>query len=186
MSQLKFSVFIFFVFTAIACKKQNPDQLPVEVSWDRDVCTECGMVISDHRYAAQIINREGRAFVFDDIGCAVNWLKNKSWKNQARIWISDFETQQWIDVEKAYWRFGDPNTPMGYGFVATMQKIDSPLEFNKVRHQIENDQTLKQKHLQKHGSEGHQIPKDQSAHSQDSGWKTDSQTMPHENAHGQH
>lgn len=151
---------IMILFLASACKKQNADQLPIALEWDRDTCQECGMVISDHRYAAQVIRVDGKGFVFDDIGCAVNWLKDQPWKATARVWVSDFKTERWIEASKANWRFGDPNTPMGYGFMATMSPVEDKLNFEQVVHRIETNQTFRHQHTQMHGAHGHHMPKE--------------------------
>ncbi len=166
----KLILLLIVLLLALACKKQNIEQMPVEITWDRDICQECGMGISDHRYAAQIIDQNGVGFVFNDIGCAVNWLKEKPWKHQARIWVSDANTMRWIDAEKANWSFGNPNTPMGYGFTATLESMDNPMDFRTVQHRIENNQTLRHHHSQQHLGGGHQVPKNESHHEQLPKW----------------
>ena len=41
-----------------------------------DMCSYCKMAISEKRYAAELIDSEGQAFKFDDIGCMVNFTKS--------------------------------------------------------------------------------------------------------------
>jgi nitrous oxide reductase accessory protein NosL len=61
--------------------------------------------------------------MFDDIGCTVLWFKddNISWKNQAKIWITDVDTGEWIDARTAFYDT-ENITPMAYGFSAHKSK----------------------------------------------------------------
>jgi copper chaperone NosL len=50
-----------------------------EIKWDRDTCVRCSMVISDRRFAAELRGGEkNTVFKFDDIGCAVFWMRDKA------------------------------------------------------------------------------------------------------------
>lgn len=146
----------------MGCVKENKEQLPVEFTWDRDACQECGMIISDHAYASQVIDPSGKGHVFDDIGCAMNWLKDKPWQKDARIWVSDVKTERWIEAKTANWSFGNPNTPMGYGFTATASPLGNPMTFDEVRRRIETGETLHGHHGNHadHGGAGHDAPKE--------------------------
>ncbi len=103
-----------------------------EMHWDRDMCVRCKMVISERNHAAQVVNLEtGQGYKFDDIGCAILWFKeeNISWKDSAKIWITDVKTSKWIDARTAFYD-NDHITPMAYGFSANEKKesIDAGLE----------------------------------------------------------
>ena len=56
------------------------------------------IVFSDPHYYAQVIHPDGKPFYFDDIGCAILWLKRQPWHNKARIWVNDVNTKEWIDA----------------------------------------------------------------------------------------
>ena len=64
-----------------SCEKKNPKQLPARLSWDRQSCARCAMAISDRRYAAQLVKADGKAYFFDDIGCALQFLEAREWKD---------------------------------------------------------------------------------------------------------
>lgn len=106
------------------------DLSPEEVHWDRDGCERCKMIISDRSFAAQIINRQdGRGYKFDDIGCLIMWVIEEkiAWKGDAKIYVIDVDTKQWIDARTAF--FSHPNvTPMSYGFAAHGNKNTIPKE----------------------------------------------------------
>ena len=114
-----------------ACEKKISGVFQ-EIKWDRDMCDRCKMVISDRKHAAQVINmKSGRVYKFDDIGCVPLWFKeeNITWKESAKIWITDVDTGDWIDAKKAF--YDDMTiTPMAYGFAAhkTKEAIKPDLE----------------------------------------------------------
>jgi len=142
----------------IACKGGNNEQLPVEFVWDRVACEECSMALSDPHYSAQVIDANGRAYYFDDSGCAILWLSRQPWKDSARTWVSDIRTTEWIDAEKANWIYGDPRTPMGYGFAATLSQVENALDYETVKKWVVTGKTLVNQNLLKHLGSGHTRP----------------------------
>lgn len=135
------------LFLVAACSS-DPGTGPVEVKWDRDVCARCNMVLSDRVHAAQIRHiavqgGRGRVMTFDDIGCAVLWLDQQPWREQpgVEIWVTDFQTGQWIDARKA--RYVDGHiTPMQYGLGAQKLASNGSLDFSEARahiYRIEKD-----------------------------------------------
>ena len=99
------------------CQKQPV--VPVALA-PEDMCSYCKMVISEKRYAAELIDVEGQAFKFDDLGCMANFIKSK--KNPAKTvayFVIDFDERQWIKAENAYYvRSLELRTPMNGGIVA--------------------------------------------------------------------
>jgi copper chaperone NosL len=133
-----------------ACKGGNNDQFPVDFVWDREACEECNMALSDPHYSAQVIDPTGRAYHFDDIGCAILWLSRQPWQDKARTWVNDVKTTAWIDAEKANWISEDPKTPMGYGFAATLSTVDNALDYKTVNKRMAIGKTLVNKNMVKH------------------------------------
>jgi copper chaperone NosL len=98
----------------------EPDQ-PPEIVYGEDVCDQCGMIISDPRFAAATIVDTGRleARRFDDISDMFAYhrthhdLPVRSW------WVHDYETEEWLDaVEAIYVRSPEIRSPMAGGVVA--------------------------------------------------------------------
>lgn len=85
-----------------------------------DMCSFCRMAISEKQYAAEVIDSEGGAFKFDDIGCMVNFVESK--KNKAPIaayFVMDFDKRDWVKAEDAYYvRTSEVTTPMNGGLIA--------------------------------------------------------------------
>jgi nitrous oxide reductase accessory protein NosL len=136
----KFS-FLFFIslllFGFSACEKK-PIGGVEKMHWDRDMCERCKMAISERKFAVQLIDPQtGKDYKFDDIGCAILWLKEEKipWENQAIIWITDAKTGKWIDARKAQY-VNNAITPMAYGFAAyskgTLNKESKVFDYTYV------------------------------------------------------
>lgn len=120
---MRYFSFLLLLFVLWGCDGKN-DISPQKMNYDRDACERCKMIISDRNYAAQVVNpSNGKAYKFDDIGCAVLWFKeqNIAWKNEAAIYVIDVDTGKWIDARKAVWSNFNI-TPMSYGFAAHSAK----------------------------------------------------------------
>ena len=124
------------------CNKKSSNGIEA-IHWDRDMCQRCKMVVSERRYAAEIIDPDsGKAYKFDDIGCAVLWLKEEHipWSNRAKIWVTDAKSGKWIDARSAKYT-DDSITPMAYGIAAfddeTFPKGHKALNFDEAIKKIE-------------------------------------------------
>jgi len=91
-----------------------------KIHWDRDMCERCKMVVSERKYAAEIVNpKNDKVYYFDDLGCAVLWLEEEKipWAKEAKIWVTDAKTGKWLDARTAKYT-DDSITPMAYGIAA--------------------------------------------------------------------
>lgn len=125
------------VLLLAACSRE-PQTGPVEIKWDRDACKRCSMAISDRQYAVQVRGGpKNEAFKFDDIGCAVFWLRNQPWSDAAatEIWVADYRSGKWLDARSAYYVTGK-RTPMGYGYGATSEAAPGTIGFDEARKQL--------------------------------------------------
>ncbi len=123
----------------------EPETGPVEVRFDRDICTRCRMVLSDPRFAAEVRwfpeGKRSRVARFDDIGCAILWLEQQPFAEDPRveIWVTDHRNRQWIDARKA-WYVPLNSSPMEYGLGAQSDPAESALDFRQASariHEIE-------------------------------------------------
>lgn len=114
---------------------------PVELV-PEDICGYCKMAISEKRYAAELVNSEGEAFKFDDIGCLINFVKRGGAKG-ATYFVMDFNDREWIKADDAYYVSSTEfRTPMNGQLVAfrnqekAQQAVDQYhgklLRFNEV------------------------------------------------------
>ena len=115
-----------------------------EIKWDRDTCTRCSMVISDRRFAAEMRGGEkGIVFKFDDIGCAMFWLRDKAkdfpWMAEpaTRLWVADASGKgdKWLDARKAHYGSG-AMSPMGYNFSARSYAEAGTQGFEEMRQHV--------------------------------------------------
>jgi hypothetical protein len=115
----------------LACAE--PSSGPVPITWGRDACDHCRMVISTQGFAAQV-RAGGKVFRFDDAGCMVLWLEQRAADAPPpeELWVMDRERLEWIDARAAAWRGGE-STPMGYGFAAVAGPREGALGFEEVR-----------------------------------------------------
>lgn len=106
-----------------ACKK-SVDISPRSVRWDQDICTRCAMHLSDPLNAAQIIDKKtGQVYFFDDLGCAVLWLRTNAVlnKDDAVIYVTDAIDSAWLQHNKAVYAFPYV-TPMSFSVSAFSDK----------------------------------------------------------------
>ncbi len=128
-----------------ACGKTGewPDGM-AEIKWDRDTCMRCSMAISDRRFAAQLRGGEKNvALKFDDIGCAVIWMRDKQsdfpWMTEAatRFWVADVSGMgdKWLDARKAKY-VGGRISPMGYNYGAIAYAEAGAADFEEMRQHV--------------------------------------------------
>ena len=65
---LKLNIFLIFL---ISCYNYKP--IPIERN--KDVCEYCKMVISDLKFASEVITKKGKVYKFDDFNCLRNFYK---------------------------------------------------------------------------------------------------------------
>ena len=131
MPKLSSVIVYMFFFIMTACS--DVDTGPVDVKWDRDACERCRMVLSDRNHSAQVRGGAGektKVYKFDDFGCAVLWLDNQSWKDNAstEVWVNDHRNGHWIDARQAFYVKGNV-TPMGFGLGAQSETAENGLNY---------------------------------------------------------
>ena len=84
-----------------------------------DSCAFCRMVVSDPRFAAQIVAPGEEPRFFDDIGCLANQLRIGSTSAVAVAYVADHRTRAWVRASQAvYTRVDALSTPMGSHLLA--------------------------------------------------------------------
>lgn len=93
---------------------------------------QCAMTIESLHHACQAVSPSGKTWFFDDPGCMILWLEDKSFKEEAVLWVHTEDTEKWIDAKKAWYTLTD-TTPMGYGFGAREIQKEGFIPFSKMR-----------------------------------------------------
>jgi nitrous oxide reductase accessory protein NosL len=134
-----FTMFSLMLLSACTGEKETG---PAEVKWDQNNCERCRMMLSDRNFAAQIRyfpeNKRSRVVKFDDIGCAVLWLKKQQWKDdpETQIWVTEHRSGEWIDARKATY-IRKNNSPMGYNLGAQTEAATDGLNFDQAIQHVE-------------------------------------------------
>lgn len=99
---------------ALACQA---DQKPQAIE-AHDACASCRMAISQPQYAAEVLDKDGNAVKFDDIGCMLRYLKQHT-VPQRRLYVMDYVNRQWLEAERAVFvRSNAIASPMDGGLAA--------------------------------------------------------------------
>ena len=123
---------------SLAACSGEPSSGPTQVHWDRDADPRCGMIISDKRFAAQIRDPQGKAWKFDDIGCALFWLAQRPFNEDTpntEYWVADYRMGGWIDARQAHYLPGK-KSPMGYQVAASLAARQNALFHFVIRDRI--------------------------------------------------
>jgi nitrous oxide reductase accessory protein NosL len=134
---MKYLLFYLFAVIALLISCSN-DTGTIEIKWDRDSCERCRMVLSDRHFSAQVRGgAKNKVYLFDDIGCAVHWLKKQSWGEDetTQIWVTDYRNGDWLDARTAYYISGQ-TTPMDFGFGAVPESVEGRVDFETAKMQM--------------------------------------------------
>lgn len=92
---------------------------PPSLRLGEEVCDRCRMIISDERFVAAIVDPDGVARKFDDVGCLIKGEQERAPAPGARHWVRDFGGSGWLDARAAMFeRSGEVESPMGFGWKA--------------------------------------------------------------------
>ncbi len=103
--------------------KVTPESRP-EIRYGEDVCVQCGMIISDERFAAGLVVETGPSSyehrIFDDIGGMFAYAAElKDSQPIVRYFVHDYTSLAWIDAQTASFVSSQAIlTPMGFGLSA--------------------------------------------------------------------
>lgn len=121
---ISFIVMLVLLFTLLSTtqnmvviKENNIDKKPFNIIPGKFQDSDCGMVIDNMSYISQVVSPDGKTWFFHDHGGMVHWIKDKPFRDSAKIWVMSLDTKKYINGRKAYYSRTD-TTPMGYGFGA--------------------------------------------------------------------
>jgi copper chaperone NosL len=129
---------ISMVLALSACSPSVDTGEP-EIRYGRDVCTQCGMIASEVKFAASY-RLDGQDFLFDDIGDLVIYAREFGVQlDPQRTWVHDFESEESLLAADAFFiPTVSVATPMGHGVIAvsdmaTAERIASQLGGEVIR-----------------------------------------------------
>lgn len=127
------AVLLFLALAACGGPKTGPEP----VHYDRDVCEQCRMIISDPHFVTEVRTKDGVLHHFDDPGGAVIWMDEHQ-VNPAlsEVWVMDVrDGKTWLDAHTA-WFVKAQTTPMDYGYGALAEKRQGAISFSDFVHLI--------------------------------------------------
>jgi copper chaperone NosL len=117
-----------WVLAAAGCG-DAPSIEPPQILYGQDVCAECGMIISDDRFAAGLVLSSDGGFTtraFDDIGCLLAWEQAHPAETVAARYVADLRTRTWLDAATAaYLHSRRLHTPMAFGLAALATEAEA-------------------------------------------------------------
>ncbi len=116
----------------ITIEKGNIQKQPLPIKAGHVNDTQCRMIITDTSHACEVVAPNGNTWFFDDPGCMILWLKDKSFKDDVVMWVKTLDTKKWIQAQKAWYTQTD-KTPMHYGFGARQTYKKGYIDFEKMR-----------------------------------------------------
>jgi copper chaperone NosL len=107
---------------------------PQPISFGKDACHFCKMVISDQRFGAEVITDKNKIYKFDDVHCVVSFMKSGTVPSSeiASIYLVDFaEKGKLVKAEESFLLQAEQlRSPMG-GNVAAFAIADSMKKFQQ-------------------------------------------------------
>jgi copper chaperone NosL len=111
------------LFSLFSCEPTKPDAIKL----NSDNCDNCGMTISNPKFAAVLFTTKGRTYKFDDISCLLDYKNdNKEKAIGAGLYVSNFlNDNNLMPAEIAVYIKGDNvKSPMG-GNIAAFENKES-------------------------------------------------------------
>jgi copper chaperone NosL len=106
-----------FLVASASCAGRAP--IPAKLDVGHEMCSSCRMVISDQRFASQIVSSQQDPYFFDDLGCLTRFLDSHSLPSDARVYVADHRTRTWVSGERAVYTASHVATaPMGSHTIA--------------------------------------------------------------------
>lgn len=119
---------LLVLLNAPGCGRVDAAGPPTIVLGDT-VCDECGMIVSDARFATATVvegPRGAEARAFDDFNCQINYERAHPAEPVTARWSHDYLSTAWMPTEDAsFLRSPGLRTPMGSGVAAFADRADA-------------------------------------------------------------
>ena len=125
----------------IVIAKGNMAQKPLPIKLNKTNDTECAMLIKTDKNSAEVALKDGRTWFFDDPGCMVKWLKDKPFKDSAKLWVHTIDTNRWIDAKSAKYTT-TYHSAMHYGFGSLEKGDKKSIDFKEMTLRMYRNETL--------------------------------------------
>lgn len=103
------------------------------IVWDKEVCGECAMAVSDRRFAAQLQRGDGVVLNFDDPGCLFQYLAGHDPEVHA-LYFHRLEGDDWLTRDQVGFAPA-AGSPMGHGLGAVPRETPGAISLDEAREQ---------------------------------------------------
>lgn len=117
--------FILTCSLLIGCDSRATGPAPIGAD---DACASCRMLISEHRYAAELLDEKGNLYKFDDVACMLRFAHEHGKQAPAvRFYVVDSAGGDWLDARQAsFVKLGTSvSSPMASGLAAYRRATDA-------------------------------------------------------------
>lgn len=122
MRWLSVSWGVLMVVLSAGCQASPDLDTPPPMQYGEEVCDQCRMIISEARFAAAYVTRQGVIRRFDDIGDLLAYHATHA-EDVAVFWVHDYSTHEWLKAKAAFFVVSERlHTPMGHGIVAFSER----------------------------------------------------------------
>lgn len=104
---------------AASCSPSGPPP-PASLDTANEACRHCRMMVSDARFAAQLVAPGEEPLFFDDVGCLRDFLREDPQRAAGfTAYVADHRTRAWVPQDQAvYTRVESLSTPMNSHLIA--------------------------------------------------------------------
>lgn len=110
------------------CRADSQDG-PPSIRYGDSVCDECGMIISDERFATSSVivsDRGPHPTLFDDFNCQVIFEHTKPQVVVLQRWSHDYVSSSWIDTKASWFVYSETiKSPMASNSAAFEHKAEA-------------------------------------------------------------
>jgi copper chaperone NosL len=110
---------LLLAIVAGACAKAEASG-PPDIKYGRDICVQCGMIVSEAKFAAAYTTPGGTKLSFDDVGDLLLYQRSESDPiDPNEAWVHDYVTEEWVPVSDAFFvPTLSVATPMGHSIIS--------------------------------------------------------------------
>ena len=123
-------------FAALIHHAQSLPNSVQPVIWDKESCAECKMAIGDPSFAAQLQTKDGRVLDFDDPGCLITYVNDRSPIIHA-IYFHLYKQNEWLDKDRTGF-ISRVRSPMGFDLAATRKETPGAISWERAIESVRN------------------------------------------------
>jgi copper chaperone NosL len=114
---------LFACLTLASCSREYEP-----ITYGEEACAHCRMTIVDDRFAAEIVDKKGKVFKFDDIQCMKQYITENNKEGKNLLFVEDYlkKNNSAIDATNAiYLQHEFFSSPMNGNYAAFESEKDA-------------------------------------------------------------